>query len=65
MPEEGLRERRAIEDEVREDNAIGRLRAEARRRNEEFNEAAVRNVRRRTTSEGQVLAHVRQANLFG
>ena len=59
------RERRAIEEEVQEDNRIGRLRAQARQRNEAFNEQAARNVRRRTTSEGVVLAHARQANLFG
>ena len=60
-----LSERRANEAEIQEDNQIGRLRAEARQRNEAFNEEAVRNVRRRTTSEGVVLAHARQANLFG
>ena len=59
------RERRATEEEVQEDNRIGRLRAQARQRNEPFNEQTVRNVRRRTTSEGVVLAHARQANLFG
>ena len=58
-------ERRATEEEVQEDNRIGRLRAQARERNEAFNERTARNVRRRTTSEGVVLAHVRQANLFG
>ena len=56
------RERRAAEEEIREDNEIGRMRAEARRRNEEFDEQVARNVRRRTTSEGHVLAHARQAS---
>ena len=51
--------------EAREDNEIGRLRAAARQRNEAFDEEAVRNVRRRTTSEGVVLAHAWQASLFG
>ena len=59
------RERRATEEEVQEDNRIGRLRAQARQRNEAFDEQVARNVRRRTTSEGVVLAHARQANLFG
>ena len=58
-------ERRATEEEVQEDNRIGRLRAQARQRNEAFDEQVARNVRRRTTSEGVVLAHARQANLFG
>ena len=58
-------DRRATEEEVQEDNRIGRLRAQARQRNEAFNERTTRNVRRRTTSEGVVLAHVRQTNLFG
>ena len=58
---EEQRERRAAEEEIREDNEIGRMRAAARQRNEEFNEQVARNVRRRTTSEGHVLAHARQA----
>ena len=58
-------ERRATEEEVQEDNRIGRLRSQARQRNEAFDEQVARNVRRRTTSEGVVLAHARQANLFG
>ena len=58
---EEQRERRAAEEEIREDNEIGRMRAAARRRNEEFDEQVARNVRRRTTSEGHVIAHARQA----
>jgi hypothetical protein len=58
-------ERRATEEEIQEGNQLGRLREEARQLNEDYDEQAVRNVRRRTTSEGQVLAHARQSNLFG
>ena len=59
-----IRARRRADEREREE----RLRAQARQRNEAFNEQAARNVRRRTTSEGQVLGHVRasaSSGLFG
>ena len=62
--EEGaLRDRRATEEEIQEDAEMGRRRAAARRRNEDFDEAAARSVRRRTLSDGQVLAAARQTHL--